>query len=80
MAKDAKVISISAKCSDCCTTTVHDEDGEDIFEGTGYVPDFMPGEHFGDYLFLDIDLATGKILNWVAPSQETINAWVEGRK
>lgn len=30
----------------------------------GYVPSFMPGEHYGDYLMIDIDPYTGLILNW----------------
>lgn len=80
MTKPAKTISISAKCSDCCAASIQDEDGDELFDGHGYVPDFMPGEHFGDYIMLDIDLATGKILNWKAPSEETIQAWIEGRK
>jgi hypothetical protein len=24
----------------------------------------MPGDHYGDYLMLDIDPYTGKIVNW----------------
>lgn len=24
----------------------------------------MPGEHYGDYVMLDIDLATGRITGW----------------
>lgn len=32
-----------------------------------YVPDLFPGQHYGDYLELDIDIETGKILNWKPP-------------
>jgi len=37
-----------------------------VYEHDGYVPGFMPGEHYGDYIELDIDVKTGKILNWTA--------------
>lgn len=30
----------------------------------GYVPAFMPGEHYGDYVDLVIDVQTGHIKNW----------------
>lgn len=37
-----------------------------------YVPNIMPGEHFGDYIILNVD-ETGKITNWVPVTQEMIN-------
>lgn len=33
----------------------------------GYVPDFFPGDHYGDYLMLNIDVETGHIKNWKKP-------------
>jgi hypothetical protein len=39
----------------------------------GYVPDFFPEEHWGDYVMLDIDIDTGKILNWKVPTQEQLD-------
>ncbi len=74
---EAKTVSISAKCSDCCATALLDKDGTEIFECDGYVPDFMPGEHFGDYIMLDIDLETGQIKNWKAPTAEQIEDWIK---
>ncbi len=65
---NATTISISAKCSDMFSATLDDGRTYD-----GYVPKFFPGEHFGDYVELDIDLATGRILNWVAPTQDAID-------
>ena len=59
-----KTVHICAKCSDLCFSQVLDEGGAVIAEHDGYVPDFMPGEHYGDYVELDIDIKTGKILNW----------------
>jgi hypothetical protein len=43
--------------------TLTKKDGTQI-SYDGYVPSFFPGEHFGDYVMLDIDPYTGKILNW----------------
>lgn len=36
----------------------------------------MPGQHYGDYVILDIDLDTGKILNWKPPTAEQIEEWI----
>lgn len=65
-----KVLTISAKCSDLCYASVRDEDGNQVGEDhDGYVPEWMPDEHYGDYVMLDIDLETGQILNWKKPTQ-----------
>lgn len=72
----AKTISIYAKCSDCCSASLKDQDGNEIQDHDGYVPSFMPGEHFGDYLILEIDLDTGKILNWKPPTADQIEEWI----
>ncbi len=69
----AKTISISAKCSDCFSAVVLDKDNKTLFEYNGYVPDFFPDEHWGDYVILDIELATGRILNWKAPTQKDLD-------
>ena len=73
-----KVLSICAKCSDCCCATLFDDEENEIFEHDGYVPDFMPGDHYGDYIMIDIDLETGQILNWVAPDREDLENFVNG--
>lgn len=65
-------IRISAKCADLFSATAHDETGKQVGEYSGYVPDLMPGEHFGDYVELKIEVATGRILNWKAPSQKVL--------
>ncbi len=64
---NATTISISAKCSDMFSATL--DDGR-IYDG--YVASFFP-HGGGDYIQLDIDLATGRILNWVAPTQDAID-------
>lgn len=69
------IVRISAKCSDLCHTQVIDKDNL-IMEHDGYVPDFMPDEHYGDYVMLDIDASTGKILNWNT-KPETVLKWAK---
>ena len=70
--KEVQLISICAKCSDCCVTQAIDSEGEVIAEKDGYVPDFMPGNQDGDYIDLSIDVQTGKILNWSVPDSAKI--------
>lgn len=57
------VLSINVKCSDRYSHTITNDEGMDV-SYDGYVPSFMPGEHWGDYVLLDIDPYTGQILNW----------------
>ena len=63
-------ITISAKCSDLFYAQL--DDGR---EYDGYVPEFFPGEHYGDYVALEIDLSTGQILNWKKPSLKDLKAF-----
>jgi len=67
-----KTIRICAKCSDQCFVSLIDAADNTIAEHDGYVPDFMPGEHYGDYVELDIDRDTGRILNWKKPSAKSL--------
>ena len=63
-----RTIKINAKCSDLFSANLY-EDGNQVGElYDGYVPDWMPGEHYGDYVELEIDVETGKILNWERPA------------
>ena len=38
----------------------------------GYVPDFFPDEHYGDYVQLKIDIDTGQIIDWKKPTQKDL--------
>jgi hypothetical protein len=67
-----KILRISAKCSDMFSATLIDEKGKAVADYNGYVPDFFP-ENGGDYIELDIELATGKILNWKVPAENEVN-------
>ena len=71
------IIAFSAKCSDMFSATFEDVNGNILSEYEGYVPSFFPGDHYGDYVELEIDLATGQILNWVAPTPEEIAELLE---
>ena len=66
-----KTINFSAKCSDLFSAQLRE--GSDFLGGyDGYVPDFFPGQHYGDYVQMDIDIATGKILNWKVPTNKDL--------
>jgi hypothetical protein len=66
-------IILSAKCSDLFSADLISDDGKVCGEGySGYVPDWMPGEHWGDYVQLEIDVKTGRILNWKVPTQKQL--------
>jgi hypothetical protein len=62
---DVKTLEIHCKVSDRFTYSLKDAQGETVFDqDDGYVPDFMPGYHYGDYIILNIDIENGQILNW----------------
>ena len=71
MAK-VKRVFVSAKCSDLCDVRFLNENGTEIGSSDGYVPDWMPEHHYGDYIELEIDIATGHILNWEVPTQKEL--------
>ena len=68
----AKILSICLKVSDGFNATVLNENKEECGEYNGYVPKFFPGNHYGDYVELDIDMETGQILNWNKPTKADI--------
>lgn len=77
---EAKTLSIYCKVCDNFTASLLDQNGETIHDQEdGYVPGFMPGEHFGDYLILEVDMDTGQIKNWKAPTAEAIQEWIDPR-
>lgn len=69
-----KSIFVTAKCSDACHISFMDENEKVIGERDDYVPDFMPEEHYGDYIELEIEVETGQILNWKKPTQKQLKA------
>lgn len=74
---EAKTLSIHCKVCDNFTASLLDQNGETIHDQEdGYVPGFMPGDHYGDYVILEIDLDSGQIKNWKAPSAKAIQEWI----
>ena len=74
--KDISVASLHIKVRDEFFCTLQDNKGTGVSEYSGYVPTFFPGQHYGEYLMLDIDLETGQILNWKKPSKEDIESLI----
>ena len=71
------VLKISAKCSDLCWTRYTDKDGNET-ETDSYVPRGIgidEEDDYGDYITMEIDMATGQILNWKPKTdQQVLNA------
>lgn len=77
---EAKTLRIYSKICDQFTGTLEDADGEIIAEwDNDYVPSFLPEQHYGDYLILDIDLETGQILNWKKPTREELERYIKNK-
>ena len=75
---DVKTVSIYCKVSDRFTYQLKDAEGAIVhYQDDGYVPDFMPGEHYGDYVILDIDLDTGMVTNWHKPTAAQIESAIK---
>jgi hypothetical protein len=75
---NAKTLKLHLKVSDRFQASLNSATGTEIFDQEdGYVPDFMPGNHYGDYVMLDIDIDTGEITNWKKPTAEQIQEWIK---
>jgi hypothetical protein len=74
---EAKELRLYCKVCDRFAASLHDQNGESLHDQEdGYVPGFMPGEHFGDYLILNIDIDTGQITNWQQPTAEQLQIFI----
>ena len=70
---EVKSVSVHVKVTDRGNYEFKSPTGTTLKEiSEDYVPIFFPGDHYGDYLILDIDLETGQILNWKTPSTSDI--------
>lgn len=69
---EIKSVSVHVKVCDSGNYELKDSEGNVVKEKNDYVPGFFPGEHYGDYLILDIDIDTGMIMNWVKPTEQKI--------
>lgn len=75
---NAKILKIFLKVSDQFSASIISESGKKLKDYEGYVPDFMPGQHYGDYVDLQIDIDTGMVLNWKKPTAEQIQKFIKG--
>lgn len=67
-------VSTNYKTSDQCMLKFEKSNGE-VLAYEGYVPDFFPGKHWGDYIMLDIS-SDGKVEN-LKPTDKEIDECIE---
>lgn len=75
---DVTELRLHIKVCDSFEADVFDAEGDKVAEYEGYVPGFFPGEHYGDYLQLHINIETGQITNWRKPNAEQLEALLSG--
>ncbi|PNG31512.1 hypothetical protein [Pseudomonas protegens] len=73
---DVTELRLHIKVCDSFAAGLQDAQGDEVGSYEGYVPDFFPGEHFGDYLILNIDIETGQIKNWRKPKASDIEKMI----
>lgn len=76
---NAKYLKVHLKVADHFCAALESATGTQLCDYEDYVPGFMPGEHYGDYVILDIDIDTGHIVNWRPPTKEQIEAFIDGK-
>lgn len=74
----AKTLKIHMKVCDEFAAKLCDQDGDVLKDYEGYVPGFMPGQHYGDYVILDIDIDSGQITNWRKLGASDIEEFMTG--
>ena len=78
---NAKTLKIHMKVSDRFQARLVSSTGTELYDQEdGYVPSFMPDDHYGDYIILDIDIDTGQITNWKTPTPESIQNWISSEE
>lgn len=73
---EGKAQEIHTKVCDCCSVYLLNFTYEVAKRENNYVPGFMPGNHYGDYLILNI-ADDGKITNWNATAKDFVEAFSE---
>ncbi|WPH64064.1 hypothetical protein vBVpP1_65 [Vibrio phage vB_VpP_1] len=51
-------------------------EGMTVYDALAQIPSFI-GQHSKESIYLDIDLETGKILNWQTPTGEQLQSIIE---
>ena len=76
---NAKTLKLHLKVCDQFTASLENGAGTELHsQDDGYVPAFMPEQHYGDYVILDIDIDSGQITNWQKPTADQIQNWISG--
>ena len=71
-------INLYMKIPDDFTWSIVNTDWDSLCEFDAQcVPDFFPWDHYGDYLILEIELDTWKILNWTKPTKEQLTEFIK---
>jgi hypothetical protein len=71
--KNVKSIHIHCKCVDNdFSAELLNSDEKVLAESNGHVPRFFPDEPCGEDVSLNIDIKTGRILNWKVPTDEEL--------
>jgi hypothetical protein len=76
---DVTELHLHIKVRDGFVAGLKGAQGEEVGSYEGYVPDFFPGQHYGDYLILNIDLESGQIKNWQKPAASDIEKMLAQR-
>lgn len=71
---DVTEVRLHIKVCDRFGADVFDAEGDKVGDYEGCVPDFFPGQHYGDYLILNINIETGQITNWSKPNPDQLQA------
>ncbi len=66
-----KTAKIHGKVSDCFHIQLKDESGNELLTDDGYMPPWFSLREY-DSIVMEIDNATGKILNWVPIEDEVL--------
>ena len=66
-----RLLKMTAKCSDLFSASLV-QVGVATKHYEGYVPEFFPTQHFGDYVSFDINVDTGQIVNWRKPKAKDL--------
>lgn len=77
--ENARILRIYTKVCDEFSADLLDDQGRVLKDYEGYVPEFMPGDHYGDYIILRIDIENGQILNWDVPTKKQIEDFIAGK-
>lgn len=69
-------IFVGGKCSDMAWYYINNENGETVKDGEGYAP-YIKGVSDGDYIEIEVDNETGKVIGWVPMTNKVVESFGE---